>query len=111
MVDLSTAHSPETTWVIKNAHHDQLDPCMGIIRDFLNGTKETVDTVTGGVYYMVYDIESASLKPMTADNCGELPFMEIGEKNPTVTTVFKSFVEFCKMLFNLVVKLFKGELF
>ncbi len=111
VVDLSTAYSPETTWVFKNAHHDLLAPIMDVIRGFLNGTNETVDTVSGGVYFMAYNEEANAMYPMTEDNCGELPFMEIGEENPTIVTAFRSFVEFCKMIFNLIVKLFKGELF
>ena len=110
VVDLSTAYSPETTWVFKNTHHDYLAPCMDIIRGFLNGTNETVDTVSGGVYFMVYDEATSAVYPMTENNCGELYFMEIGEENPTIITIFKSIIEFYKMLFNLIIKLFSGEL-
>ena len=110
VVDLSTAYSPETTWVFKNAHHDYLAPCMDIIRGFLNGTNETVDTVSNGVYFMIYDDVAATMYPMTENNCGSLEFMEIGEEKPTIITAFKAFIEFYKMLFSLIVKLFSGEL-
>lgn len=110
VVDLSTAYSPETTWVFKNAHHDLLAPCMEVIRGFLNGTNETVDTVSGGVYFMTYDYETEAMKPMTEDNCGELDFMTYGEENPTIITAFKAFIEFCKMFFRLLGNLFRGEL-
>ena len=36
--------------------------------------------------------------------------MEIGEENPSVKTVFKSFIEFIRMIFSLIGKLFRGEL-
>ncbi len=110
VVDLSTAYSPETTWVFKNAHHDYLAPIMDVIRGFLNGTNETVDTVSGGVYFMSFNEEAKVMEPMTEDNCGELDFMEIGEENPTIITAFKAFIEFVKMFFNLIGKLFSGEL-
>ncbi len=110
VVDLSTAYSPETTWVFKNAHHDILAPCMDVIRSFLNGTGETVDSVSNGVCFMIYNEEAKIMEPMTADNCGDLSFMKIGIEEPTIGSAFKAFVDFCKMFFKLIGMLFRGEL-
>ena len=110
VVDLSTAYSPETTWVFKNAHHDILEPCMDVIRSFLNGTGETVDSVSNGVCFMIYNEEAKIMEPMTADNCGDLSFMKIGKEEPTIGSAFKAFVDFCKMFFKLIGMLFRGEL-
>jgi len=109
-VDLSTARSPETTWVFKNAHHNVFTVYMGLIRGFLNGTNETAETLSDGVNFMVYDYDTNTYAPMTEENCGELEFMTRPTEEPTVATRLVSFMRFFTMILNFFKKLFSGTL-
>lgn len=109
MVDLSTAYSPETTWVIKNAHHDTFEPVRAIVFNFLNGTEMTVDTVTRGTQFMVYSYETGKLATMTEENAVDYEFMDIPEENPTIKTIFAAFTRFWKMVFDMLKRIFSGN--
>ena len=109
VVDLSTAYAPDRTWVLKNAHHDVFEPVMPIIREFLNGTNETVDTVTSGTQFMVYDIDTNTAAPMTEENCGDLEFMQIASEKKTPFSILTAFFNFISMLIDLFDSIFKGE--
>ena len=108
-VDLSTAYAPDRTWVFKNAHHDTNSPVMPIIYEFLNGTNETVDTVTAGTQFMVYDINTNTVATMTEENCGDLEFMKIGEEKPTTVSRLTAFFRFLSMLINIIRDIFSGN--
>ncbi len=109
VVDLSTAYAPDRTWVLKNAHHDASDTVMPIIREFLNGTNETVDTVSAGTQFMVYDIDTNTAAPMTEENCGDLEFMQIASEKKTPFSILTAFFNFISMLIDLFDSIFKGE--
>ena len=109
-VDLSTAVSPETTWVFKNAHHNVYDTYVPLMKAFLNGTNETVDSLTGGVNFMLYDFDTNTYVPLTEENDCELEFMTRPEENPTTETRLISFMRFFTMIIEFITKLFKGEL-
>ncbi len=109
-VDLSTAISPETTWVFKNAHHNVFDTYSGLIKGFLNGTNETVDSLTDGNNFMMYDYDTNTYAPLTEENNCELEFMTRPTEEPTTETRFVSFMRFFTMILNFFTKLFKGEL-
>ncbi len=109
MVDLSTARSPETIWVFKNAHHNTFTEYTDIIYGFLRGTEETVDTLTGGVHYMVFDNNTKTYAPMTEDNCGDLEFITRPEEEPTTETRLVSFMRFFTMILDFFKKIFSGD--
>ncbi len=109
-VDLSTARSPETTWVIKNAHHNVLNAYISLINSFLNGTNESVDTLTDGNNFMVFSYDTGSYTVMTEENCGDYEFMTRSTENPTVATRLASFMRFFTMILNFFTKLFNGTL-
>ena len=109
-VDLSTARSPETTWVIKNAHHNVLNAYLPLLRAFLNGTNETVDTLTDGKNFMVFSYDTVTYTVMTEENCADYEFMTRTTENPTTETRLVSFMRFFTMIINFITKLFKGEL-
>ncbi|MBR3954118.1 MAG: hypothetical protein IKJ63_01425 [Clostridia bacterium] len=108
-VDLSTAYCPDRTWVLKNAHHDEFQPVFPIIYEFLDGTRETVDTVSAGTQFMIFNPETREVAEMTESNCADLSFISIAEEKPTVITVFKAFIAFFKMIFKVFISLIKGE--
>ena len=91
-VDLSTAYSPDTTWIIKKAHHNVFEPYRSVLTAFFNGTNETVDSINVGSQFMAYD------------------FITRPVEKPTTETRLVSFMRFLTMIINLITKLFKGEL-
>lgn len=109
VVDLSTAYAPDRTWVLKNAHHDSSDTVMPIIKEFLNGTNQTVDTVTSGTQFMVYDLATNTAAPMTEDNCGDLEFMEIASEKTTPFSILTAFFNFISMLIDVLSSVFDGS--
>ena len=109
-VDLSTCRVPDRTWILKNAHHDVIDCLEPVIWEFLNGTKETVDTVKSGSQFMVFDYETLKLSTMTEDNCADYEWITRTVDEPTTKTRLVSFMRFFTMILNFITKLFKGEI-
>ena len=112
-VDLSTCISPDTTWILKNAHHDEIASVMPVIYGFLNGTNETVDSIykkTGYNQCMVFSYETLEASNMTEDNCGDYEFITRAEEEPTTETRLVSFMRFFTMIIEFITKLFKGEI-
>ena len=84
-VDTSTARFKDSTWVIKNATHDNRDVAEDLTHQFLWGTNVTVESLESkldGKHYtrfMLYDSEKTResndgfdanlLVPMTEENC------------------------------------------
>lgn len=108
-VDLSTCVSPDTTWILKNAHHDVIDCLHPLIFKFLNGTNVTVET-SGYSAYQVFDYNTKTMTAMTEDNCAEYDFITKPVEEPTTETRLVSFMRFFTLILNFLTKLFKGEL-
>ena len=108
-VDLSTCRVPDRTWILKNAHHDVIDCLEPVIWEFLNGTNETVDTVTAGSQFMVFDYETLTMTKMTEENCADYEWINKPVEEPDDTTRVMSFVRFFTMILNFFTKLFSGE--
>lgn len=112
-VDLSTCVAPDRTWILKNAHHDVIECMYPVIFGFLNGTKETVDTVyskTGYAQCMVYDYGTHKASVMTEDNCADYEWITRTIEKPTTETRMSAFMRFFTMILNFITKFFKGEL-
>ena len=112
-VDLSTCVAPDRAWIVKRAHHDEIESLYDVIFAFLNGTNETVDTVyekTGYAQCMVYDYETAKATNMTEDNCADYEWINKPVEEPTTETRLVSFMKFFTMILEFLTKLFKGEL-
>ncbi len=109
-VDLSTARVPDRTWILKNAHHDVIDCLEPVIWEFLNGTNETIDTVTSGSQFMVFDYETLTASKMTEDNCADYEWITRPTEEPTTETRLVSFMRFFTMIFDFIAKFFRGEL-
>ena len=109
-VDLSTCRVPDRTWVLKNAHHDEITSLEPLIWEFLNGTNETVDTVTSGSQFMVFDYETMKLSKMTEDNCADYEWITRPVEEPTTATRLGAFMRFFTLILNFFTKLFNGTL-
>lgn len=109
-VDLSTCIVPDRTWILKNAHHDVIDCLEPIIWEFLNGTNETVDTVSSGSQFMVFDYETLTATKMTEDNCADYEWITRPVEEPTTATRMSAFMRFFTMILNFLTKLFNGTI-
>ena len=108
-VDLSTCRVPDRTWILKNAHHDVIDCLEPVIWEFLNGTKETVDTITKGSQFMVFDYNTLTASEMTEENCADYEWITSPVEEPTTETRIVSFMRFFTMILNFLTRLFNGE--
>ena len=106
-VDLSTCVSPDTTWILKNAHHDQFDCLAPLAWVFLNGTNVTVET-SGYSAFQVFDYNTLTMSPMTEDNCAEYDFITRPVEEPTTETRVVSFMRFFTLILNFFKNLFNG---
>ncbi len=94
-IDASTCVLPDTTWFIKNMQHQNfptsIDPLFNYI---INAENPTVFNNEDFPQYLVYNEETDTISPMTADN------MNTTEKyNPDFFEALKKIFEF---LFNLI---------
>ena len=109
MVDLSTTKAPDRTWVVKNAHHNNFSmPFDKIIYPFLNGTKETVESI-GEPRFQIYDYETNTVSPMAEENNTDHEFITKPEENPTTETRLVSFMRFFTMILDFFKKIFSGD--
>lgn len=108
-VDMSTAMFPETSWVIKNYHHGFAGLVLSIAEEFCNGTGVTIET-SKYPRFMMCDERTGNWTEMTEDNCGDFEFMTLAETEPDVSTKLAAGLRFLTMIFNIIVKLLKGEI-
>lgn len=94
-IDASTCLSPDTTWFIKNLSHKTFPDCVnGLVSDIVNYDGFNINSNPEYTQYLVYDDETSSLSPMTADN------MNTTER--WNTSFFESLIKFFKAVFNLI---------
>lgn len=68
-IDSSTCFSPETTWYIKNLEHYTFPDCVSdLVSQIVNNKNYTVFSDEQFPQYMVYDIDTQTISPMTEEN-------------------------------------------
>lgn len=107
-VDTSTAFFPDTTWVIKNIHHNITGIENTIAVDFCRRTNATVDD-SAYPRFIIYDEFSKKWTAMTEDNCADLDFMSLPEEEPTTETKLAALMRFLTSFFKFIAALFKGK--
>ena len=113
MVDLSTAYAPDKTWIFKNTHHNIAEETDPVIKAFLNGDNETVDSIKAKYGYSQFNVffdETKTFTEMTEDNCADLPFMNLPVEKPTKESIFVAAMRWVTMLFKVITMLLNGEL-
>lgn len=109
-VDASTCLFKDTTWFVKNIHHDDFDRCWkDLAEKFLKGDKVTVEN-SGYSRFRVNDYKTLTVSDMTEENCGDLDFLKVVVENPTTETKVSALVRFFTSILNFFKKLFSGEL-
>ncbi|MBQ7296551.1 MAG: hypothetical protein IJW86_10260 [Clostridia bacterium] len=109
-VDLSTCLFPETTWIIKNIHHDYGGICEQITMDFFRSKKLTVDA--GGAFpqFIMFDEKTETWRPMTEDDCADYEWLSTPVEEPTTESRIVSLMRWLTTIFNLISMLIKGEI-
>lgn len=104
MIDASTCLFPEKTWFAKNLNHaDFPDSVDKLMNTFLNTENMTVDTYEEYPQFMKYDEETDTLSLVTGLDDGDLIKKDTGKK-------VSAFIRFFTLIFNLIAKLFRGEI-
>ncbi len=112
-VDASTCIFPDTTWIIKNAHHDFFRPGDAIARWFLNGTNVTIDTAPETYpqfmrYYEQPD-ENGKCVPLTEDNCEDYEWVSAPTEEPTVATRLIAMFRFFTRILDFFKAIVQGK--
>ncbi len=111
-IDASTCLFPETTWFIKNKHHDFGDAWFYLSEYFTQYSNVTASSNSRNISrFLVHDSDAkGEIANMTEENMADGPWLDVVEQKPTVETRLASLMRFFTMIFNLLTKLFKGEL-
>ncbi len=127
-IDTSTALFKDSTWVIKNATHDNWTISQDFAHQFLWGTNVTVESLeskTDGVKYtrfMVFDEENVCpedaseavllsyLKPMTDENCGVTQWENMTTEEKSLKTILLSLFKWLSAVFKFLQYTFSGLL-
>ncbi|MBE6812134.1 MAG: hypothetical protein E7523_04555 [Ruminococcaceae bacterium] len=109
-IDASTCMFPETTWFVKNKHHDYVAVVSLIGEYFTQYTNVTVNNNKGINRFLVHQNDATGqVVNMTEENCQDGPWITAVVQKPTIKSIFKAFVDFIKLLFNFIKNLFNGE--
>lgn len=111
MVDLSTSIFKDTTWVVKNLHHDSWTPDADVINNFVWSTNCTTNNDKTFARFMVYNDETGKKEPMTEENCNTSQWEELENRNEsTIFTKLMAFFRWLTSIFKLLAsKLGMGE--
>ncbi len=94
-IDASTCFSPDTTWFIKNLEHNNFPDCVsGLVHEIVNNDGFTVNSSAEFPQYLVYDLKSSSISPMTEENCFTEDYLNV--------TFFDALFRFFKYLFEVI---------
>lgn len=100
-IDLSTARFKDTTYVIKNLHHDNWIPDEAIIENFLWSTNLTTETDTVFSRFMVYNDKTGELETMTEENCNVSQWGGVeNKKESTLLTKLMALFKWLRSIFE-----------
>ena len=111
-IDASTCLFPDTTWFIKNKHHDMLVGYY-IVERFCQYKEFTVSSNYKDIGRFLVTTSmhgTRDFENMTADNCADGPWLNIVEQEPTTETKLASLMRFFTTIFKFIAELFKGNL-
>lgn len=113
-VDASTCYFPDTTWIIKNSHHDDKPEILRYIANYyLSYSNVKVNTNSRGLsQFLVEDKTSSNGRTvnMTAENCGGFEWLDTYVEEPTVQSRLMSLFKWLKSIFELITKLFRDKI-
>ena len=111
-VDASTCFFPDTTWIIKNKHHDLMVGYY-IVERFCQFKDYTVsDNVDNIPRFLITNAThgTRNFDVMTSENCADGPWLEVIEQEPEKETILASLMRFLTSIFKFITELFKGNI-
>ncbi len=112
-IDASTCMFPETTWFIKNKHHDIGEGWGDLAVYFTQYSNVTVDSNNRNLsrFLIVDENGSGGISNMTKDNMADGPWLEAIEEEPTKETMLAALMRFFTTILKFLTDLFTGKLF
>lgn len=110
-VDASTCLFPDTTWIMKNKHHDILVGYY-IVERFCQYKDYTVTNNYRDIerFLVAQGGGTRDFVNMTADNCQDGPWLDVVEQKPTTETKLVSLMRFLTTIFKFITELLKGNI-
>lgn len=111
MVDASTCMFPETTWIVKNSHHDREEIFNYMAEYYLSYSNVTVDSNSRGIsQFLVQDRDSERgyTVNMTEENSASFDWLNTYVEKPTLQSRFQALINWFASIFNLIVEFFKN---
>lgn len=111
-IDASTCLFPETTWFIKNKHHDTFHQIEELAEYFTQYTNVTADSNKRNISrFLIVDKNNIQKAVnMTEDNMADGPWIEQIEQKPTKESKLMSFFKFFASIFDFLTRLFSGQI-
>lgn len=109
-IDASTCLFPETTWFIKNKHHDTGAGWDTISEYYTQYTNVTASSNNKNISrFLVADINDKHVfYNMTEENMADGPWLGAVEQKPTTETKIASIIRFLTTLFKFFIELIRG---
>lgn len=109
-IDASTCLFPETTWIIKNKHHDYGSSYVYLAEYFTQYTNVTVNSNSRDIgRFLVFDSsDKREFVNMTEENMADGPWITEVQQKPTFRSVFASFIEMIKLIWKALSNFFNG---
>ena len=103
MIDLSTARFKDTTWVVKNLHHDNWTYDADVINNFLWKTNCTSFNDKSFSRFMVFNEETNTKEPMVDENSNTSQWEDLENKEEsTIATKLISFFRWLTSIFKMI---------
>lgn len=110
-IDASTCLFPETTWFIKNKHHDFYAAFVLMAEYFTQYSNVNASSNSKNLTRFLVQGEKDHrdyISVMTEENMADGPWLEAVEHTPGLTTKLASLMRFLTTLFKILVKIIEG---
>lgn len=109
-IDASTCLFPETTWIMKNKHHDYGDAYVYLAEYFTQYSNVKVNSNNRNINrFLVFDKAAKNeFVNMTNENMADGSWITGVNTEPTFRSIFDSFVNMIKLMWNAFVDFLKG---
>ncbi len=111
-VDASTCLFPDTTWFIKNKHHDTFDQVVRLAEYFTQYKDVNANSNSKNIArFQIVDVNDPDKAVnMTEDNCADGPWLQTIEQKPTTESKLASLIRFLTTLIKIITQLIEGTL-
>lgn len=108
-VDLSTCAFPDTTWIVKNAHHNHFEATgEQIAADFCRSTGMTVQNNADYPQFAVFDDTTNTWTAMTEDNCADFDWLHVAQEQPTKITRLQALFRWLYAIIPVIIAWFSS---